>query len=250
LIKDRVLNFRVRNLGWKCLLLFLAGLLTAPTSAKEPIIFTTIQSAAIPHICEDVLRAAYKKIGETLKVERYPGKRSLRMANTGVVAGEVCRLDTASSGMSNLRRIPTPISHLKASVFSKGDSYRILGWPSLSPYKIGILKGILFSDEPTRGMRRYEALNIASLFAMLNQGRVDMVVFAKLDGQHYLKSQSKLQGIEVYSPPLATLPLYHYLHNSQQQLIPKITEVLLRMERSGEIDAIIEASERRLLQME
>lgn len=215
--------------------------------AKEPLRLTTIQNAAIPHICEAVINAAYARVGESFKVERYPGKRSLRMANTGVVTGEVCRLDSAGEGVSHLARIPIPIAFLKASVFTKGIQLPIKGWSNLSPYRIGILKGIIFSDGPTRGMNRHEALNIHSLFAMLHQGRVDLVVFAKLDGQHYLMNQTRYGGIDVLSPPLATLPLYHYLHRSHKQLITQITEALSEMEQSGEIKALIAEEERKLL---
>lgn len=80
----------------------------------------------------------------------------------------------------------------------------------------------------------------------MDLGIVDITVLTRMGGMTTLNAM-KLQGITVLEPPLATIPLYPYLHKKHQALVPQIAEVLRKMEARGQIEAIRKSETSRLL---
>ncbi|QTA93179.1 substrate-binding periplasmic protein [Desulfonema magnum] len=220
-----------------------------PLVASEPLIFSTFQSASVADdLSEAVLREAYKRIGLQIVVKKFPAKRALLMANNGRTDGELFRIIGTEKHCPNLIRIPVPIIFFKGSVFTKNTDFPVKGWDSLKPYKIGIVRGIQFSDAPTKQMKRYDFNLIEELFKSLDKGLIDIALYAHLDGLVFIKNHFKGSGMRVLEPPLVELPLYNYLHKKHKKLVPKITSVLQKMEQEGMIQKIVQETEAKILQ--
>lgn len=63
-----------------------------------------------------------------------------------------------------------------------------------------------------------------------------------------LIKKHNIQGISMLSPPLMQINLFHYLHKKNQSLIPRITVILEKMEKEGQIEKIREQTYAELLQ--
>ncbi len=225
---------------------FLAAM---PLGADETLIFSTFQSASVADdLSEAILSEAYKRIGLQITVQKFPAKRALLMANDGRTDGELIRIVGTEKQCPNLIMIPVPVIFFKGVVFTKNADFPVKGWDSLSPYKIGIVRGIQFSDAPTRQMKHYDFNLIEELFESLNRGIIDVALYARLDGLVLIEKHFKGSGMKVLEPPLAELPLYNYLHKKHKSLVPKITSVLQEMEKEGTIQKIAIETEAGVLQ--
>ena len=130
--------------------------------------------------------------------------------------------------------IPIAINHLEGTVFAKNVEFTVKGWSSLKPYTIGRLRGVKFVENNTKEMRTVVADNYEQLFAILDKGRVDVVVAPLINGLSTI-DQFKLKGISILSPRVIQMNLYHYLHRKRKNLVPQITTVLEEMEKDGSI---------------
>lgn len=215
-----------------CLLLTL--LLTLPAIAESRLVFTTIEGSPDTLTGEAVLKEAYKRVGIDIKILRLSAKEALRRSNAGEADGEVTRIDGASRRYPNLVQIPIPISYIQGAVFSKNPDLNLVGWHSLRPYRIGRVKGILFAERGTRGMKTKAAPDYDGLVELMLADQVDLMIVPYINGlisirKHPRGRELQLNGI------LETYLLYHYLHKSHEDLVPVITEILKAMLLDGTI---------------
>ena len=207
--------------------------------AESPyLLFTTIQGSINSKPCIEILSQAYKQINIQFQVKYYPAERSLVTANKGTSDGEIQRIAGVDKIYSNLVMIPQPIGQLEGCAFVKDIRLpKNAGWNDLRPYRIGILRGAKFSEEATSVMERVLSYDYESLFHLLNEGRIDVVVVARLTGMLELK-KGNYKGITIIKPPLVELPLFHYVHKRHQNLVRPLSEILYQMQKQGKIQAI------------
>lgn len=96
------------------------------------------------------------------------------MSSEGKVDAELQRIDGISNKYPDLVPVPIPINIIQGTVFSKKYRFPITGWHSLRPYKIGIVRGILFAEQQTVGMDRL-VLETLFLYHYVHVSRSDLV---------------------------------------------------------------------------
>lgn len=207
--------------------------------AKSPsLVFTTIEGSINSKPCIEILTQAYEQLDIQFRVKYYPAERSLVAANKGTLDGEIQRIAGVEKNYSNLIMIPQPIGKLEGCAFVKDIRLEPgTGWAGLKPYRIGILRGSKFSEHPTQNMERVLSYDHKNLFHLLDQGRIDVVVVARLTGMLELK-KGNYKGITRIDPPLVELPIFHYIHKRHQNLVQPLSEVLYKMKKQGKIQAI------------
>jgi polar amino acid transport system substrate-binding protein len=122
-------------------------------------------------------------------------------------------------------------------VFSKKVKFPVNGWNSLKPYKIGITRGIVILEKGTAGMQRDISDGNDEMFIKLDNNRTDIAIVNRVQGLMTIKKLN-LSDIQTLGPPVVVIKLYHYLHEKNAELVPKITEILKRMEKQGRIEEI------------
>jgi polar amino acid transport system substrate-binding protein len=193
-----------------------------------------IQSPEVA-IAEQVLSKAYQELGIEIVLKKLPGKRALAFSNEGKTDGELLRVAQVGKMFPNLIIIPVAVVSMEISVFTKGKTFTVNGWSSLKPFKIGVVRAIAITDKATEKMNRQMLNQPLQLFKVLDIGRVDVAAFLKRSGVWFLSQHPEFKGVTVLEPPLLKLPTYHFLHNKNRNLIPKITAVLKKMEEDGTI---------------
>lgn len=210
-----------------------------PDTANEPIRLVTIAESVDTLISEVILREAYGRLGYRLEVTRYPPERAIRLANQGRFDGEVHRIDGLADSYPNLVQLYPSISYIEGGVFTARDDLVIDSWEDIRPYRCGIIRGIKFAERRTKGMDRYIVGGYNRLFKMLTHERLDLAVSPVINAVYNLKLGG-FDNIRPASQALERFELYHYLHRSRSNLVPKIEAELARMYDNGELAVIRE----------
>jgi len=229
---------RTTNIAFFVTTLF-ATLITTPLYAAEELIFSAIENSDNTLISGEVITEAYRRIGIEMEIKEYPGTRALHFSNQGKTDGELFRISGINVNHPNLLMVSVPINRLEGVVYAKKTEFQINGWDSLRPYKIGIRRGIKFTQSGSEGMNVQTVPSDESLFEILDQGRVDVIVLARLNGLRAMQKM-KLTDTRALEPPVESYPLYHYLHKKNGYLIPKLTAALQEMEKEGLMQKIRE----------
>ena len=173
------------------------------------------------------------------KVIALPPERSLKLANSGVMDGELPRIANISgpnSNYPNLVQVDVPVIPISHIAFSTNPDIQIKQWDEFKSYNVGIVTGWKILE---RNIKNYRSLtkfdSEASLFNALKKGRIDVAVYSRLSGLMEIK---KLDISGIYgsnAPKLQTgkYTLYLYMHKKHKSLIPKLEKALASMKTDG-----------------
>ncbi|MDM8567641.1 transporter substrate-binding domain-containing protein [Candidatus Halobeggiatoa sp. HSG11] len=186
-----------------------------------------------------VLKEGYRRIGVTLKFEYLPAERAIKDANQGITDGVLSRIPTLSEKYTNLIRVEPPINEVEGVAITKNLNFLVKGWESLAPYRIITQRGLKFAEIGLQGMKYSEVNTQKQLFDMLNHGRADFLILAKIDALVTMK-QNEFQGFKILEPPLVKIQMHHYLHKKNKKLVPHISSSLAEMKSEGLIKKIKE----------
>ncbi len=180
-----------------------------------------------------ILKAAYDQIGVVVQFKKVPALRSLVEANNGTTDGDVARIIGTEIEYPNLIKVPTPIINLQGFVFSNYIDRPVKDWSDISDLKIGILRGVRYSDIGTKGMNRIIFDSYFEMFRMVNSGRIDVAVAVLEPGLAIIDRDFPNSGIVPLGEAVLDSYLYHYLHKKNADLIPALNKVFMEMEESG-----------------
>lgn len=214
-------------------LIFLAG----SPHAQETMVFTLPDNAKV-EASYYILKEAYGQMGYNIRIERYPPTRALYMSNEGHVDGEMHRIDGMSNSYPNLIQVPVVVGKLIGEVYTIHEDFVVDGFESLRPYRIGVRRGIVFSERGTKGMDVLRADTIEQLLRSLMARHTDVVVLNRLDGQTLIESFAG-SGIRSLKPPVVEVDFYHYVNATHAHLVPELTRILKDMESSGRIEELM-----------
>ena len=217
----------------------------SPARAADAIHMGSL-NGAIGQAALSVLREAYRRIGLTVTITPMAPDQALRESNAGQLDGEPARVAGLEARFPNLVRVPVAVVTVDAMVFGNRVPLVPLGWDSLRPYRIGILKGVQYAVDGTRGMRVEAYPDTARLFAALENDDIDFAVSTRIEGVLMMRELGT-RRVAMLEPPLTKIVLYHYLHTSRRDLLPKITAALQDMEREGRMRHILQTTLARLL---
>lgn len=211
--------------------------MAAAQPPREINISTLVGNDPATTIAEQILREAYRRLGINLNVHKLPGERTLVYANDGKMDGELYRKLGMEREYPNLIIIPVPLQTYEIVIFTRGTSFFVSGWESLRPYTLGFVRGIKIVQENTQGMKVEAVPAMPQAFEKLMMGRTDLVLGNRSSGMAIIKAMN-LEGVTVLEPPLASFPVFHYLHKKHEALVPELTRVLRLMQIDKTIERI------------
>ena len=238
-----------------CIAVFVLAMGTTTLHAQNRLVLGYRGDTKALHavISTRIITEAYGRMGIEIEAQGFPGPRSQSKANRGAIDGELFEGNISRDEFPNLIQVPVPILYSEIVVFTKDVEFKVMGWDSLKPYKIGIQIGIKEAESGTNGLQLEPVASAEQLFMKLAAGRNDIVVLPRNLGLKVLKTVGTqrpeginlkdFQGITALDPPLQREALYHYLHSKHAEIVPKITAVLQEMEKEGLIQRIKEEVE-------
>ncbi|MES2049466.1 MAG: transporter substrate-binding domain-containing protein [Pseudomonadota bacterium] len=203
-------------------------------------ISTLLETDPATTIAERVVQEAYRRLGMKMVLSKVPGERSLFSVDHGQADGELYRKLGMERDYPNLRIVPVPLLTYEIVVFTMGTGFVINGWESLRPFTIGFVKGIKIIEQNTQDMKLEPTATMRQAFLKMTLRRSDIVVANRSSGLAVLK-EMKLPDVKIMEPPLATFPVFHYLHKKHEELVPKLTKVLQQMQKDKTIENIQKA---------
>ncbi|MBT5631776.1 MAG: transporter substrate-binding domain-containing protein [Nitrospina sp.] len=226
--------------------LFLIYAHVVSSYASDSVVISVVDGSADAHAGIAVLREAYKRIDYNVEIKPFSGKEALEQSNAGKVDAELQRIDGIGRGFSNLIQVPIPINYIQGAVFTKSVTFPVTGWYSLKPYRIGIVKGILFAKEGTKGMNVVVASSYEAAMRMLDKGEIDIAVMPRISALLEMKLQN-YTDIKMLGGILETMFLYHYVHRKNAALVPKLEKELKQMILNGTTQQLRQDAYDRLL---
>jgi polar amino acid transport system substrate-binding protein len=178
------------------------------------------------------VKEAFARIGMEVAMDWQPPERGIENANAGIIDGDAGRIAGISKRYPNLIQIPERLVVSEFSAFTLNSTFSPVGWQSLKPYNVGIVRGHKISEANVVGTRSLiQVRNTEALFLLLNSNRVDVAVCEKLFGSMMAKKINP--EIRAMEPPLAKVDFYLYLHARHEPLVLRVSEALKAMKRDG-----------------
>jgi polar amino acid transport system substrate-binding protein len=222
----------------KKIILILSLLLVGHVCADEPAVTVAmVEGSADGMVSRIVVEEAYRRLGIPVEFKPYSAAAALAASNGGEVNAELARIDGIGLEFGNLVKIPIPINLIQGAAFSRKYRFPVTGWHSLRPYKIGISKGIIFSEQHTTGMDRVVFDKFSDLILAIDSGAIDVGIMPRVQGLYSMLSMG-VDDIPEMEGVLETLFLYHYVHVDHRELADQLTPVLKKMLLTGKIRKI------------
>ncbi len=232
-----------RNIS-KLILIAYLFLLHSFANAQSILVFNVtgqppLNTPAQDGFMDDVSREALKRIGFNLVINRLPAERALRSANSGLIDGEMSRIQGLDKTYSNLIRVPEKIMDWEFFVFSRKQINLQHGWDSLKEKNVAFITGwkILENNVPKTTIIT-KTKNSQQLFTLLEKNRADYIIYERWGGK-YLIDKLQLDNVELQAPALAKKEMFMYLNKKHAALVPKLSQALTAMKKDGSYQGLV-----------
>ncbi|RED45839.1 substrate-binding periplasmic protein [Aestuariispira insulae] len=180
----------------------------------------------------------YREMGYDTEIIYMPGKRGLSMASAGRIAGVSGRVYAIGEQFPTLVRVPTPFTVLIGRAFTDRSDIHITDKTDLHRYRVGSLRGIIFSDDLLNPKNQTLGDSVDQLFRMLIADRIDLALITEVTGT--LVAQRDFAGMRIHAegPVMASIPVYHYLHESRKDLVPKVDAAIQSLKARSRLEQI------------
>ncbi|MBU2969182.1 transporter substrate-binding domain-containing protein [Pseudoalteromonas sp. C2R02] len=206
--------------------------------------FVAINNLIEQEVGTIVLPEVYKQLGISISITPLPGKRAQHQATSGMSDGEIMRIYSYGIENPTTIRVPTPYYQLETMAFIRKDSgIKITKKADLAQYDIAKVRGVKHTNNITQGLTNVTDVNSTEkVMKLVSEGLADVGLTNTVDGLMVLKNL-KLDNVVSINKPLATLDLFHYIHESQKVLVPLVDQKLQALIKNGELARIIKKAE-------
>ena len=229
---------RFKAVSWLFMLAILAVCVGQPTFLKAADYKVSTTEIAYPtkQIAIEFMTKVYAELGHQLTIEEYPQGRALIESNAGHVDGELFRVAGINNEYKNLIQIPDPISFSRIFAYVNKDSnLSPNNWADLKGLRVGYVMGVKVVEAKLKGTMAVTVNRPEQLFYMLKNNRLDVAI--------YVATRAKiLEGVIPIETPLLKVPVYHYIHNKNKQLVAPLQGVIQRLTEQGELARIMSSS--------
>jgi len=215
-------------------------------TAEEPLVIAYVEDSVDHVAAKAVMEEAYERLGVEVEFQGFEAAEALKASSSGRVGAELQRIDGIQRRFPSLLQVPIPINYIQGMAVSKKYNFPVLGWHSLQPYRVGIVKGILFAERGTEGMDVKVAETYPELIRWIDDGTVDVGVMPRISGLDAL-NQSGKEDVREMDGILETLLAYHYLHVSRADLKKRLSVVLKEMLLDGTTQRLRKAAHAKIL---
>lgn len=206
--------------------------------------FVSINDLIEQEVGRVVLPILYAKLGLNITITPLPGKRAQHSAASGSSDGEIMRIYSYGNENTTNIRVPTPYYKLETMAFVRhGSDISIKSKDDLKHLRVAKVRGVKHSDLVTSDVKDiYDLSSTEHMMKFLSMGRADVAITNTIDGLVVLNKLG-YTDIVVSDKPLATLELYHYIHEKHEPLVEQINQVIKDAKSSGELARLVEDAE-------
>ena len=198
-------------------------------------------------IATKILTKVYDRAGIDVSFHFGNLQESLEKSDRGVYDGEISRIKIINKKYKNLMMVPVSTLNIEAVAFSKDKNLKINSFADLKGKKFAIVRGAKFIEYETKDMNKVYKKSFKEAIESLEKGEIDIAVLPKLAGLTIVYEHN-YRKIRIVGGSLISLKLYHFVHKKNAHIIPIITPILQKMQKSGELSYIKRSHLRRFIQ--
>lgn len=217
------------------LLLLLAQFTKLAYSHAELVITAPAGHYLLP-VGWSILQEAYAPLSIDIRMLELPPARALVYVSDGNADAELARVAGIEQDFPNLQRVPEPLITLYLVAVSRSADATL---PQLQRARRGhlvIRRGARYVEDLTASWRPVQVDTVEQQLNLLRSGRADYALVESLQPQFNLPVSAE---VPLYQTMLAEVPIYHYVHEKHQALIPLLTASLKQLHQSGRIAELI-----------
>lgn len=189
---------------------------------------------------DQLMREVGNRLELTIEIHSPPAERALMLASAGIDDGDGPRIPNLGDNghYSNLIRVDESLLEVDFVAFTRKSDLYVTNWQSLKGYEVAIVTGWKILERNLSKLSELIKVKDAEhLFLLLKHRRTDVAVIDRYSGIATAE-QVGLDDYVILDPPLASTPMYLYLHARHSDLAPAISHVLREMKADGTYNAI------------
>jgi len=170
------------------------------------------------------IEQAFNRLGYDVNFEYYPGKRSLQLANSGSIDGELARTREISETYKNLR-IVTEYKKIKPAIYGRGQgSVTLL-------QSITFQRGSVYEDLPLPDILSDVSIvktnGLRQSIHLVMSGRVDALLTSE-NVYRVLNELSPADANALHRLPITieAVSVFTFLHKKHESLIPELRKAI------------------------
>lgn len=239
-----------RPAHWLILLAALAVLSIPPAKAAESDCQIVIGSCHRPPlsnatgtgILDKLVIEMFRRVGLAACIEPQTCERSVRNADSGVIDGDVLRIPAMiPQHFPNLVAVPEVLYALPMSGFTTRADLRVRDFGDLAPLRVGYILGWRTLEDQVHAASTLRVRGPEELFPLLTDQKVDLVIYERITGLHFIKEMG-LAGVRALEPPLLLSQQHLVLHRRHQHLAEPLAAALRALKADGTYAAIFTAA--------
>jgi len=174
----------------------------------------------------------FSRINMDAKVIRLPSSRSIINANEGIDDGVIARTIGMEKKYSNLIRIPVDVLKFKFMAYTLDKSIEINKWDSLKPYSVAYIRGWRIYEKNVVDAKTTTLVQgPEQLFRLLSNKRTDLILFEYYRGSWW--NTHMKTGARLIGTPLAEKDMFIYMHKKHADIVPRLTDALIKLKADG-----------------
>lgn len=234
--------------GWfrACLL---ALLFISPLSARAAEPLRLNSGVRAPYFLPDktgfidlLVPEVFRRLGVAAEGVQYAAsERAMINANNGIDDGLVLRIRGLEKNYPNLVIIDEKIIDNEFVAYARIGNFSTTSFDTLKDRQVGYINGWkIFEGNVPPGTAVTKVQEAGQLFGLLEQGRIDVVLYERWQGNQILKETGG--KAVMLTPPLATSEMFMYLHRKHAHLAEPAARALREMKKDGTWRRIAEKS--------
>jgi ABC-type amino acid transport substrate-binding protein len=226
--------------------LALAGLMSFSAEARAPLEIGVVENSFNSEMSGRVLTQLYREIGIEVKLVRMPSARNTHELANGGLDGEVQRIASYGDNRPAMIRVdPAIYVWTTAAFYKKNKNIKVDSFDEVKNYYFGYVRGYKVMQDMFSGAPKGNAITTSEqLVMMLQHDRLEVIVDSA-DDAHLNFSKHGLK--DVVQTDLQLLPLFHFLHMRNKDVMPQISALISKKSQSGELAKMFEKTRSDLL---
>lgn len=201
-------------------------------------------------ISEAVLTRLYADVGQPMRFVDLPARRAGMALVSGDVDANVHRASDFLEAHPGLVAVATPLSHVVLRAYTCNPTLNVTGWADLPRWRVAHLRGVLRVEQlMPGGVRRVEAGSLKELWRLLATDAADVAIISELAGGP-AQRPAGIAGLRRLDLVLDEHTVHHVLAARHAALAQKLNADMLRLQASGELEALRQSTLRALLRQQ
>jgi polar amino acid transport system substrate-binding protein len=193
-------------------------------------------------ISEAVLTRVYADVGQPLQFIDLPARRAGLMLASGEMDANVHRARDYIDANPGIIAVTMPLNHVQLRAYTRLSVPTLSGWSDLTRWRVAHLRGVVRVEQlMPAGVQRLEAGSLAELWRLLTTEAADVAILSEQVGSPVQKPTG-VTGLRRLDFVLDEHTVHHVLAARHAGLAQKLNASLQRLQASGELDALRQAT--------